>query len=416
MKITGIICEYNPLHNGHLYQIQQVRKNGAEAIVAVMSGNFMQRGDVAVMDKFTRAKLAVESGVDLVIELPVPYAVAPAEVFALGGVALLSALPNVTEISFGSEYGDLELLRQAADACYLCKTEYRDMMQDFLKQGHPYPEVLMHMVEQLYGTEVAEVLLEPNNTLAVEYLNAMHTLKSPLEPYTVQRRGAGHHSLLLGEERPEEGTAGIASATYIRNCIQNGVDCRRTVPEYCYQTLQEMEEAGQIADIQYLERILLYQLRTTSAENLRTIAEIGQGLEHRLYQARSATSLENLLEILQTKRYPLARLRRILIHVLLDIRKSDTKGLPPYGRILAFNDMGRQILRCSKDSRGIPFSHSLKELSKLNPAASRCASLDAKATDIFYLAMPEVGTAAMDYRRKTEPPKPMESAEEVPTA
>ena len=114
MKITGIICEYNPLHNGHLYQIQQVRKNGAEAIVAVMSGNFMQRGDVAVMDKFTRAKLAVESGVDLVIELPVPYAVAPAEVFALGGVALLSALPNVTEISFGSECGDLELLRQAA--------------------------------------------------------------------------------------------------------------------------------------------------------------------------------------------------------------------------------------------------------------------------------------------------------------
>ena len=210
--------------------------------------------------------------------------------------------------------------------------------------------------------------------------------------------------------------AGIASATYIRNCIQNGVDCRRTVPEYCYQTLQEMEEAGQIADIHYLERILLYQLRITSVENLRTIAEIGQGLEHRLYQARSATSLENLLEILQTKRYPLARLRRILIHVLLDIRKSDTKGLPPYGRILAFNDMGRQILRCSKDSRGIPFSHSLKELSKLNPAASRCASLDAKATDIFYLAMPEVGTAAMDYRRKTEPPKPMESAEEEPTA
>ena len=190
MKITGIICEYNPLHNGHLYQIQQVRKNGAEAIVAVMSGNFMQRGDVAVMDKFTRAKLAVESGVDLVIELPVPYAVAPAEVFALGGVALLSALPNVTEISFGSECGDLELLRQAADACYLCKTEYRDVMQDFLKQGHPYPEVLMHMVEQLYGTEVAEVLLEPNNTLAVEYLNAMHTLKSPLEPY------AEHHAEL----------------------------------------------------------------------------------------------------------------------------------------------------------------------------------------------------------------------------
>lgn len=402
MKITGIICEYNPLHNGHLYHIQQVRKNGAEAIVAVMSGNFMQRGDVAVMDKFTRAKLAVEAGVDLVIELPVPYAVAPAETFALGGVALLSALPNVSEISFGSECGDIELLQTAAEACYLCKTTYRDMMQDFLREGHPYPEVLMHMVEQLYGEEVAEVLLEPNNTLAVEYLNAMQKLNSPLTPYTVQRRGAGHHSMLLGDERPEEGTAGIASATYIRRCIQDGVDCRRTVPDYCYQALQEAEAAGQIADIRYLERILLYRLRTASRQELNTIAEIGQGLENRIYHARTATSLDELLEALQTRRYPLARLRRILLHVLLDIRKNDTRGLPPYGRILAFNDMGRQILRCSKGRRSIPFSHSLKELSSMNVIANRCAVLDAKATDVFYLAMPQVGTAEMDYRRKTQ--------------
>ena len=136
----------------------------------------------------------------------------------------------------------------------------------------------MHMVEQLYGEEVAEVLLEPNNTLAVEYLNAMQKLNSPLTPYTVQRRGAGHHSMLLGDERPEEGTAGIASATYIRRCIQDGVDCRRTVPDYCYQALQETEAAGQIADIHYLERILLYRLRTASRQELNTIAEIGQGL------------------------------------------------------------------------------------------------------------------------------------------
>ncbi len=401
MKITGIICEYNPLHNGHLYQIEQVRKNGAEAIVAVMSGNFMQRGDVAVMDKFTRAKLAVEAGVDLVIELPVPYAVAPAETFAIGGVALLSALPNVTEISFGSECGDIELLKRAAEACYLCKTTYRDIVEDFLREGHAYPEVLMHMVEKLYGEEVASVLLEPNNTLAVEYLSAMQLLQSPLQPFTVQRRGAGHHSMLR-DERTEEGMAGIASATYIRSCIQDGTDCRRTVPKCCYDALQKSENDGQIADMHYLERILLYRLRTTTAEELRNIAEVGQGLENRILHARTATSLEEVLDALQTRRYPMARLRRILLHILLDIRKGDANGIPPYGRILAFNDMGRQILRCSKNRRKIPFSHALKGLAQLSPAAARCAELDARATDIYSLAMPEAGTAELDYRRKTE--------------
>lgn len=402
MKITGIICEYNPLHNGHLYHIQQVRKNGAEAIVAVMSGNFMQRGDVAVMDKFTRARLAVEAGVDLVIELPVPYAVAPAETFALGGVALLSALPNVTEISFGSECGDLELLQAAAEACHLCKTTYRDMMEDFLREGHPYPEVLMHMVDQLYGKDVADVLLEPNNTLAIEYLSAIEQLQSPLAPHTVQRRGAGHHSMLVAESRPEAGTAGIASATYIRRCLAEGKDCRKTVPAYCYRALNESAEAGQLADMAFLERILLYRLRTASRWDLLDIAEVGQGLENRILRARTATSLDEVLEMLKTKRYPLARLRRILLHILLDIRKSDMQGLPPYGRILAFNDMGRQILRCSKGRRGIPFSHSLKELSGTSKQANRCAMLDARATDVYYLSMPQIGTAEADYRKKTE--------------
>lgn len=181
MKISGIICEYNPLHNGHLYHLEQVRRAGA-GIVAVMSGNFVQRGDAALLDKFTRARLAIEGGVDLVLELPVPYALAPAENFAMGGVALLTALGNVQEISFGSECGDIRLLSQAAEACRVCKTDYADVMDDFLRSGYSYPEVLSQMVGQLYGAETAAVLRHPNNTLAIAYLNAIHEMDSPCVP------------------------------------------------------------------------------------------------------------------------------------------------------------------------------------------------------------------------------------------
>lgn len=161
MKISGIICEYNPLHNGHLYHLSQVREGGADGIVAVMSGNFVQRGDAAILDKFTRARLAIQAGVDLVLELPVPYALAPAENFAMGGVALLTALGNVDEISFGSESGDIQLLAQAAEACNICKTEYADVMDDFLRSGYSYPEVLSQMVSQLYDEKPRQFCVSP---------------------------------------------------------------------------------------------------------------------------------------------------------------------------------------------------------------------------------------------------------------
>ena len=201
MKISGIICEYNPLHNGHLYHLEQVRRAGAEGIVAVMSGNFVQRGDAALLDKFTRARLAIEGGVDLVLELPVPYALAPAENFAMGGVALLTALGNVQEISFGSECGDIRLLSQAAEACRVCKTDYADVMDDFLRSGYSYPEVLSQMVGQLYGAETAAVLRHPNNTLAIAYLNAIHEMDSPLRPMTIQRRGHLYPAVFCGRRR-----------------------------------------------------------------------------------------------------------------------------------------------------------------------------------------------------------------------
>lgn len=396
MKISGIICEYNPLHNGHLYHLEQVRRGGAEGIVAVMSGNFVQRGDAALLDKFTRARLAIEGGVDLVLELPVPYALAPAENFAMGGVALLTALGNVQEISFGSECGDIHLLSQAAQACQVCKTDYADVMDDFLRSGYSYPEVLSQMVGQLYGEETAAVLRSPNNTLAIAYLNALSALGSEMQPFTVQRKGAEHDSLHVDAD------ASIASATFIRQQIAIGEEeqCRAMMPGFSYRMLREHDRAGRIATLKNLERVLLYKLRTTSIQELAATAEVGQGLENRIYRERTADSLENLLAAIKTKRYTMARLRRILLHLLLGIQNADMQQLPPYGRILALNDTGKQVLRESKLTRTLPFSHRLSELARTSQAAYRCAKLDAMATDIYQLACSNIGTAQQDYRRK----------------
>ncbi len=394
MKISGIICEYNPLHNGHLYHLEQVRRSGADAIVAVMSGNFVQRGDAAILDKFIRAKLAIQGGVDLVIELPVPYALAPAENFALGGMALLSALGNVDEISFGSECGDIDMLMQTAQACRISKTEYADVMEDFLRSGYSYPEVLSQMVGQIAGSEAAAVLSQPNNTLAIAYLNALEILGSKIRPVTIRRRGASHNST-------QPAADGTASATYIRQYFSEGGDCRRMMPGFAWKALHEAEESGHTGSMQNLERLILYKLRTTDPDQMQDIAEIGQGLEHRLYHAKRASSLEELLSAIQTKRYPMARLRRILLHILLDIHHGDMQGTPPYGRVLAFNEVGREVLRESKRTRRLPFSHSLAELAQTSPEAGRCAALESQSTDIYQLSRMVIGKGESDFRRRT---------------
>ena len=409
MKISGIICEYNPLHNGHIHHLKTVRENGADAIVAVMSGNFMQRGDVSIMEKLTRAKLALKAGADLVVELPVIWSLSPADQFAAGGVAILDALQVVDEISFGCECGDIGLLREAAEVCRTCQTEYADTLRYFTRQGNSYPAVLQELVTQLAGPEVAAVLSHPNNTLAVSYLNALADRRSRIQPFAVQRKGAGHHSTEAGPEQtdiqevrdaaPE--TSLIASASYIRRCLDEGTDCHRMVPPSSWREIASAQKHGTFASLRNLERVILYKLRTMQPEEIANIAEVGaQGLANRIYQARTATSLDDLMERLKTKRYPAARLRRILLHMLIGITREDIYSLPPYGRILAFNTTGRKVLALSKGIRTLPFAESLKWLSAQNPAAMRSALLESRATDIYQLACNTVGTAGSDFRHK----------------
>ena len=393
MKISGIICEYNPFHNGHMYHIEQTRKNGATHIVAVMSGNFVQRGDVAVINKFERARVAVRCGADLVIELPVAYCLSAAPTYAKGAMYILKGLGCVDELSFGSECGDLALLTQAVKAAYACERDPR--LNDLMKQGNSYPKALQMLVSQKYDAGTAAVFASPNNVLAIEYLKAMVAVKLKIQPFTV-RRDAGHDSTAPN--------GNLASASLIRQLMEDSsAEFDELVPDASADALSACAAAGMTARFEHLERILLYRLRTASAEEIAGLPDVGQGLENKILSARNETSLESMLLSMKSKRYPMARLRRILLNLLIGITPADTENPPPYGRILALNDRGREILSAAKQAgTTLPYATSLTKLAELGGMSRTCSDLEARATAVYGLAQRMVSPANADYKAKIE--------------
>lgn len=391
MKVSGIICEYNPFHNGHLYHIQKTRENGATHIVAVMSGNFVQRGDTAVIDKLERARLAVRCGADLVIELPVQYSLASAEGFAAGAVYLLDALGAVDELSFGSECGDVAKLLEAMDTVNTIAVSHSDEIRNIMEKGYTYPRALSSVVNGIDG-EAASIISEPNNLLAIEYLRALKKLDSSIKPFTVKRENAAHDG--------KTAENGFASASYLRERIQKRTNISEyTTSEWAAAITAAMSK-GEIASMSRLERVILYKLRSSTTDEIANIYDVGQGLEHRIYGARMAGSFDELLFTVKTKRYTMARIRRIILALLIGITKVDMRRLPPYGRILAFNERGREILARAKGLTKIPFASSIAKLSQLGETAERFAELEIRASDIYGLALETVTSAQKDYRAK----------------
>lgn len=389
MKISGIICEYNPFHNGHLYHIEQTRKNGATHIVALMSGNFVQRGDVAVLNKFERAKTAVRCGADLVIELPVAYCLSSAETYAKGAMYILKGLGCVDELSFGSECGDLSLLTAAVKASYACAK--LPELEDLMKLGNSYPKALQILIRQNCGDEIGKLFSYPNNTLAIEYLKAMVAVKLKIQPFTVKRNEM-HDALTT--------SGSIASASLIRQMMEsNSDDFDDLVPEDSSDAISASAGAGMVARFEHLERVLLYKLRTAQAEEIAALPEVGQGLENRILLARNETSLESMLLAIKSKRYPMSRIRRILLDLLIGIKPEDTQNPPPYGRILAISERGRDILSAAKQAgTKLPYGTSLAKLAELGDAHRACAELEARATSIYGLAQRRIAPADADYK------------------
>lgn len=381
MKICGIIAEYNPFHNGHRYHIEQTRaRYGATHIAAVMSGNFTQRGDAAIFDKYRRAETALKNGADLVIELPVAYALASAEQFALGGVALLNALGCVELLSFGSESGDVNALREAAGAALYAQTT--DDFFLYMKNGSSYPAALQKAIEKYYTEDVVELLTTPNNTLAVEYLKALDETGSMITPVTVARKGAAHDG--------ETAADGFASASLLRKRIRAGEDVSAFAPPL---------PAGQTADLARLETAILAKIRTLSKAELLKVPNVLAGLENRIWKAaRVAGSLAELALLTKTKRYTMARIRRVFLSAFLGIRKSDLTGAPSYVHILGMNARGKEIL--SAAACALPTDTSLKALMGAGQKQRRAALLEAQAGDLYALAFEKPRPCGLDFTEK----------------
>ncbi len=378
MKICGVIAEYNPFHNGHLYQLEQTKKQyGATHIAAVMSGNFTQRGDAAVFDKYRRTETALKNGADLVIELPVPYVLASAEQFALGAVSLLQSLGCVEMLSFGSECGDIELLQETAGA--VLYAQQCDEFFGMMKNGSTFPAALQKTVERYYTDDISETLTEPNNTLAIEYLKAMGELGCAFKPVTIRRFGADHDS--------EKTSGGFAGASLIRRKIRAGEDVSGYVPE-----LPQTD----FADLQNLETAVLAKLRVMSKAEIAKAPNVLMGLENRIYKAaRVSTGLAELFLLTKTKRYTMARIRRIILSCFLDIQKSDLKSPPAYVHILGMNGRGKEILAAA-DCK-LPIDVSLKKLMEAGPKQKRQALLEARAGDLYALSFAKKRVCGLDF-------------------
>lgn len=379
MKISAVICEYNPFHYGHKYQLEQTRAAGATHIAAVMSGNFTQRGDAAIFDKYARAKTALENGADLVLELPTVFSLSAAEGFARGAVRMIEALGCVDMLSFGAECGDLSALREAAGASeYVIHTEeFRELM----RKGASFPAALAETVREYYTPDVYDVLSSPNNTLAVEYIKALDDIGSTVEPFAVPRSGAGHDS--------DEEDKGFASASLIRKKILAGED---------YSELAPVLDAP-AASIKRLETAILARLRTMRPSDFETVYDAAQGLGERLYKAaRRAGTLEELYFLAKTKRYTLARIRRAVLCSFLGIDKRQLREPIAYIRILGMNGRGREILSAAQC--GLPIDTSLKSLMRQSREAHRQGAFEERCGDIYSLAFEKPRPCGYEFTAK----------------
>ena len=392
MNVAGIIVEYNPMHCGHLHLLRETRRLLGEdcAIVCVMSGDFVQRGDLALLRRSARARAAVESGADLVLELPLPWATASAEGFALGGVETLCATGVCTHLVFGSECGDVDALQRVARA--LEQEEFSDLLREELKAGDSFPAARQRALGKLLTPETAAVLESPNNILGIEYCRANLRCGEPLIPVTVIRTGAAHDA--------QKSESGIASASAIRTLLETGA--REEALALMAPAMQKAylaEEAAGRAPVfsKGLERAMLYRLRSMTKEDFAALDEGKEGLSNRLYGlSRTASSLEELLAAAKTKRYAYARLRRMVLWAYLDLRPAEMPRHPLYLRPLAANAAGRTLLARMRKEAALPVVTKSADFRRLGGEAEALFQREAAAADLYSLGYPELSAAGGD--------------------
>jgi predicted nucleotidyltransferase len=350
MRTVGLITEYNPFHNGHLHHLRQSKKAAdAEVTVAVMSGHFLQRGEPALADKWARAEMALAAGVDVVVELPFPFACNSAPYFARGAVQALNALGAVDALCFGSEAGEIESLGRCAELLLEKEKEVAGRTAELLRQGVSYPAARSRSVA---GEEsgIADVLQSPNNILGIEYLKALRRTASPIVPLTIPRIGAGYHD--------RQATGEIASATGIRAMLGEGRDPEAYVPEACRPILRRALETGGVSDAGRLHLLLLAAI-FRGRKALQDLYQVEDGIENRLLEAAAVSdSWESLVDAVKSRQFTRTRIQRLLMYVLNDVARSDMRAFlesgPLYLHLLGCSAKGRAFLASCRKKSTLP--------------------------------------------------------------
>lgn len=415
-KVLGIIAEYNPFHNGHLYHLKASKKlTAADYTVAIISGNFTQRGSTSIVDKWSKTKMALENGIDLVIELPVLYSISSAENFADGAIKILNSLGIVDYLSFGAETSDISILNNIANILYSEPEEYKKLLSIELEKGLSFPKARENaLLDYIKNSDdivpenriidfekYSKVLSSPNNILGIEYLKALKKYKSSIKPVCISRFKAEYNSSNFSEN--------IASATAIRELIKNkNFDTIKTViPLESSSVLMDCINSGCVVpDLNRFEKEIIYTLRKMSIEEIANIPDVSEGLEFSIKKAaNSCNNINEFLDIVKSKRYTITRLQRILLYALLSISKENMqiskKVEKPYIRVLGFNDNGKKLVsEIATKNPELKLITSVKKFvdSNSNKDLQIIFDKDVLATDMYSLAFENNSLANLDFK------------------
>ncbi|BCB03243.1 nucleotidyltransferase [Bacillus sp. KH172YL63] len=385
MLATGVVVEYNPFHNGHLFHLKETKKaTGADIVVAVMSGHFLQRGEPALVSKWARTKMALAAGVDIVIELPYSFATQHAEIFSRGAISLLHSM-GCESFCFGSEDGDIEAFEETVSFIDRNKTSYNAFIKEYIQDGMSYPSALSSAFNMLGKNDSIIDLSKPNNILGFHYMEARNEIASSMKAFTITREAAGYHDQHFS-------SSSIASATSIRKSIFGAGSDEEVTPYLPMTSIDEMKkysaEFGGYHRWENYWDLLQFKLLTSPTEELKEIYEIEEGIENRMKQcAKTSVSFEDFMMKLKTKRYTWTRLQRMLLHVLTNTKKDEMRSrhdAPRYIRLLGMNSAGREYLGHQKKHLPLPM------ISKLSGADQEDIKLDVRGAEIYALGLKDV--------------------------
>ena len=406
-NVLGIICEYNPFHNGHLYHLNEAKKvTNSDYSVAIISGNFAQRGEPSIVRKWAKTEMALKGGVDLVLELPVIYSISSAENFAYGATKILDSLDIVDYLAFGSECGDITILDDIVQVLIEEPKAYRTLLSHELSTGVSYPKarekaLLMYLANM---RRFANVLSSPNNILGIEYLKALKKQNSIIQPVTIKRQESDHNNNMFTS------SSRFASGSAIRSaCLSTNIDnLQKYMPEDSFYLLEDCLKKGNcVKDLSCFDKEILYTLRKMSTSEIANLPDVSEGLEYAIKNAaNSCNSVVELLTLIDTKRYTKTRLQRIFLYAILGITKDDiqlSKKITPYIRVLGFNENGKELI--SEATRRNPKLNLITSPKKFLDSSSNknlkyLLQKDIWASNVYTLGYEYESKANLDYTHK----------------